>query len=295
MKRQSNLPFTSRYLITEKFKLHYIQKGSGDPLILLHGGGTWLYSFRHNIASLSRNFSVYALDMPGHGYTEPLETRVDYNFDIICNSLTEFMDKMNIKKAHMAGHSWGGGWAVCFADRHSMRVDKLILIDSSGINHHERLMWEMMKYPVIGEIMLWFRSRNAIKKGLCACYYNTALVSSDMVDLIYTPLCKPHIRKAQLSYSRNINWKETEAALSRIQSPTLVIWGKQDRYIHVKFAKRIQRKIPDARLVTIDNCGHSAHEECPEVVNSLILKFIEGKEPGENEPALRQARVSSIK
>ena len=289
------LPIASRYLNTEKFKLHYTRKGTGDPLLLLHGGGTWLYSFRHNIESLSRNFSVFAVDMPGHGYTEPLDTCVDYSFDIICESLTEFMDKMKIKKAHFAGHSWGGGWAVYFAARYPMRVDKLILIDSSGINRHERLMWEMMKYPAIGEFMSWFLSRYAIKKGLQACYYDTSLVSSDMVEQIHTPLCKTHIRKAQLSYSRNINWKETEAALSRIQSQTLVLWGKHDRYIHVKFAKQIQRLIPDARLVTIDNCGHSAHEECPETVNSLILNFLKGKKPGENDPALNQARVSIIK
>ncbi len=274
---KSNLPFTSRHLITEKFKLHYIRQGSGEPLILLHGGGTWLCSFRHNIDELSRNFSVYALDLPGHGYTEPLSSNLDYDLDVICESLTEFMDQMKIKKTHMAGHSWGGGWAGYFAARYPMLVNKLILIDSSGINRHERLIWEMMKYPVIGEIILWFQSRYMIKKGLEACYYDKALASSDMVEQIHKPLCKTDIRKAQLSYSKNINWKETEAALPLIQSPTLVIWGKHDRYIPVKFAKQFQRLIPDARLVIIDNCGHSAHEECPEIVNSLILNFLKGK------------------
>lgn len=274
MSPQSNFEFTSRFLTTRKFILHYMHKGVGDPVILLHGGGTWLYSFRHNIPELSRFFSVYAIDLPGHGYTEPLTTRESYNFDTICQSLLEFLDKMKIKKAHIVGHSWGGGWAVYFAAKHPMRVDKLILIDSSGLNHRERLVWELMKYPVVGKIMSLFLSKSTVKKGLENCYYDTSLVSDEMIEKIYTPLCRKHILRAQLSYSKNIDWKKTTAAFALLSSPTLIIWGENDHYIHVKFAKQIQRLIPGSQLKILDNCGHSVHEECPEIVNSLMIQFL---------------------
>lgn len=61
----------SNFINTDEFRIHYTQAGEGEPLILIHGNCTWLYSFRHNIPALSKKFSVYALDMPGNGYTVP--------------------------------------------------------------------------------------------------------------------------------------------------------------------------------------------------------------------------------
>ncbi len=267
-------PFTSRFVNTKDFRLHYVHEGSGPPLILLHGGGTWLYCFHKNIPALSRHFSVYAIDVPGHGFTRALNGDVTYDFDTVCDAIRQFMDVMRLPKAHIAGHSWGGGWAIRFAGRHPERMLKLVLINSSGINQHERLAWELLKYPVIGEIMIHFFSRQSVKRGLTLSFYNQSLVTDELVGLMVAPLRNKDNRKAQLRYSRNIDWEKTRTALPDIRTPALIIWGKQDRYIPVKFGKQMARLMPDARLEIIDRCGHSAHNECPETVNRIIAEFL---------------------
>ncbi len=262
------------FLTISNFLLHYAQMGAGTPLILIHGGGSWLYSFRHNIAPLAEKFSVYVFDMPGHGYTRACARDPVYNIDTICNALFEFMDLMDLKKVHLAGHSWGGGWAIAFADRYPNRVDKIILIDSSGLHRYEQLTWELMKYPFLEKFLLQFFSEKTIQKGLEASFYNKRLVDRKMVKNIYIPFSNKEILNAQLSYSRNINWKKIKDALPRIRSKALIIWGKNDRYISVKHGIRMEKLIPDSRLEIIDYCGHSAHEEHPEYVNRLIADFI---------------------
>ncbi|MFZ2634310.1 MAG: alpha/beta fold hydrolase [Desulfosalsimonadaceae bacterium] len=267
-------PFRFRFINIKNFRLHYVHEGSGPPLILLHGGGTWLHCFHKNIPVLSKHFSVYAIDVPGHGFTRALNGDVTYDFDTVCDAIRQFMDVMKIEKAHIAGHSWGGGWAIRFAGRYPERMLKLVLIDASGINRHERLAWELLKYPVIGEIMTHFLTRHSVKRGLTLSFYNQSLVTDELVDLMVAPLRNKDNRKAQLRYSRNIDWETTKAVLPDIQTPALIIWGKQDRYIPVKFGKQMARLMPDARLEILERCGHSAHNECPETVNRMITEFL---------------------
>jgi len=267
-------PFQSQFINIKNFRLHYVREGSGPPLVLIHGGGTWLHCFHKNISALAGHFTVYAIDMPGHGFTHALTEKVTYDFNTACDAILEFMDVMKIEKAHIAGHSWGGGWAICFAGRHPERMLKLALIDSSGINRHERPAWELLKYPVIGELLSRFLTRAAVKRGLALSFYNKRLVTDELIDLMHAPLRNKDNRKAQLHYVRNLDWETTEAALPDIRLPTLIIWGKQDRYIHVKFGKQMAQVMPHARLEIIDFCGHSAHHECPETVNRMISDFL---------------------
>ena len=269
-----DFPFSSRFINIKNFRLHYILEGSGPPLILLHGGGVWLYCFYKNIPALSRYFSVYVLDIPGHGFTQALNAHVTYDFDTVCDAILAFMDMMEIEKAHIAGHSWGGGWAIYFAGKHPERMLKLVLMDASGVNRHERLTWELLKYPVIGEILSLFVTRRSVKKGLILSFYDHSLVTDKLIDLIHAPLKNHANREAQLQYSRNLDWEKTRNLLPEINTPTLILWGKQDRYIHVKYGKQMQRRISGARLEIIDCCGHSAHNECSDTVNRLITGFL---------------------
>jgi len=181
---------------------------------------------------------------------------------------------IKIKTSHFAGHSWGGGWLIDFASRYPKRVSKLILIDSSGLNQREHLVWEFMKMPVVGEFVFKLINAYAIRKGLEDSFHNKILVTPDMVFHIQNPLQKPENRRAQLGYSRNANWQKIRSCLAHIRQPVLIIWGKYDRYIPVGCGRRMAELIPNARLVILENCGHSSHEECPDAVNRLMIDFL---------------------
>ena len=184
------------------------------------------------------------------------------------------MDFFKIPQAHLAGHSWGGGWLMHFAARYPDRVKKLVLIDSSGIHRREKLAWEILKYPLIGELAIAMLTRRSIQKGLEACFYDKTKVSPEMVQQVRAPLLNKSNQKAHLGYIRNIRWTNTARMLSKIRVPVLILWGRQDRYINVKYAAEIKQRIPQAQLTVIDKCGHSPHEEHPEIINPLITKFL---------------------
>ncbi len=265
---------SSQHVRIGDFKVHHLHQGQGKPLILIHGGGMWLYTYRKNIPDLSRTFSVYALDMPGYGYTETCTGKPRYGIDIMADVLLGFMDAHDIEKASLVGHSWGGGWAIHFTHSHPDRVDKLVLIDSSGLDSRDILEWELLKYPLIGDFLIRCLSQKALKKRLERSFFHKDLVTPDMVSEIYTPLKFTANMKAQGFLARNQDWQKTEAAMPHIHQRVLLIWGDHDRYLDVKLAGRFTGLFPNIELVQVENCGHSAHEEYPKQVNGMITAFL---------------------
>ena len=281
-------PCRSRYLSTVSsqvievtdFDIHYLHQGEGDPVILIHGGGMWLYSYRHNLPELAKNFSVYAIDMPGYGYTRCRTDTSPYSIDSMADTIAGFMDKMNIEKASLAGHSWGGGWVIHFAHRYPDRVERLILIDSSGLDVKDVLEWELLKIPILGKILVRCISEEIVRRRLEHSFYHRGLLTDDMVHEVYAPLTFSHNQKALLKLCRNMDWKATEKSLGDIKKPILLIWGDNDRYLDPALAQEFLKRCSHIRLEMIKDCGHSAHEEYPGAVNSLIREFL-GKEGNE--------------
>ncbi|MBI5119121.1 alpha/beta fold hydrolase [Candidatus Poribacteria bacterium] len=266
----------TRFLQLGDYKIHYLVRGSGAPVILVHGGGTWLYSFRNNIPSLSEHFTVYALDMPGHGYTEYLGEPA-FDLDTFAEVLDGFMMAMNLSSAALVGNSWGGGWALYFAEKHPEKVRGLVLIDSSGFVGRDHWEWEILKYPLLGEVLSKFVSRSWVEDSYRKdVFHDAGKVTDEIVSEVYKPLTFPRNRRAQYKIERGLDWKLTEAAMGSIKAPTLIIWGKQDKYVDVRSAERFRQNIRNSTVVVLDNCGHTPHEECPAAVNELIVEFVGG-------------------
>jgi pimeloyl-ACP methyl ester carboxylesterase len=266
---------SSEYLQTHNFDIHYTKAGSGDPVILIHGGGMWLYSFRQNIPELSKKFTVYALDMPGYGYTVARTNNPRYSLDIMADILLDFMDKMGIEQASLVGHSWGGGWSILFTHKYPNRVVKLILIDSSGLKVRDIFEWNLLKYPILGEILVSRISVNGVRKRLENSFFHKERVTWEMVNEVFIPMNFSANKKAQCLLSRNQNWKTTHNAMTSIRKPVLLIWGDSDLYLKPVLAKQFLKRFPNIKLIMLEKCGHSAHEEYPERVNEIISEFLD--------------------
>ncbi len=112
-------------------KTHFVKKGDGPPVVLIHGfnldHNTWI----ENMDVLARYFTVYAVDLWGSGFStrEPL----DYGFPLFVEEIQQLMDHLKLARAHLVGHSMGGGTAIAFSVAHPNRVDRLVLVDSVGI------------------------------------------------------------------------------------------------------------------------------------------------------------------
>lgn len=262
------------FVETDSFRIHYLHEGTGEPVILIHGASTWLYSYRDNLPVLAERFSVYAPDMPGHGYTLTLERRPAYDLDMMSRAIGAFMDGLGLERASFVGHSSGGSWVIHFAAQHPERVERLVLIDSNGLDVPLKLTFKLLSYPLIGELFSKFFTTDDVKKGLEDAFFDRALVTEEMIREIKTPLTFLNNRPAQYLCIRNQDWKVTEREMATLDVPVLVIWGEDDRYLDCAMAGRFRDILPDATVVTLARCGHSAHEERPDEVNCLVCDFL---------------------
>lgn len=268
------------YVNAGNFRLHYLHQGKGEPVILLPGGGAWIYDFRDIIAALSPSYSVYAIDPPGDGYTTPVAQIPDYNriytLDSIDQSLLSFMDTLHIPRAAFIGNSWGGGYALYFTEKHPERVSKFVSLDGTGLDLPDNWLFELSKWPVLGEAEMKLTTTPDFVRQTLDVLYAPRKVTNEMVQEYYIPYTFQPNLISQWVLERNLHWSVTERLLPQKKAPTLVIWGKQDDILdsHL-YTSRWRRLDPGATIVEIDQASHTAYNSQPDQVNKLLLNFLD--------------------
>ena len=219
---------------------HYIEQGSGEPLILLHGNGEDGSYFAHQMEPFSRHFRVIALDTRGHGKTPRGEA--PFTIRQFAEDLLGFMDAHGIDRADLLGFSDGGNIAMVFALTHPERVNRLILnganLDASGVKRSVQVPIE------IGyRIAKLFANKSP-----------EARKNAEMLGLmVHDPNVKPE-------------------ELSRIQAPTLVIAGDKDM-IKESHTRLIAAHVPGSELVILPG-NHFIADKAPEAFNQAVLQFL---------------------
>jgi pimeloyl-ACP methyl ester carboxylesterase len=250
---------------------HLIRKGKGKPLILVHGVFSSSCVWRKNIDELSQHFDVIAVDLKGYGYSDkPADGK--YSREYIRQFVLDFMEALKVDRAILVGHSWGGGIAVDLALHHPERVEKLILIDSTGYPPKSSLIAWLLKLPGIGRFLLAASDRktfeNILKEKV---FFNPGLVTKEEVEGWMRPYYVRGAAQAALEL-RNYHFDMAEE-IRNISQPTLIIWGREDKTLPVEMTERFRQDIKNSVLQIIPNCGHNPQEEKPEEVNELIKQF----------------------
>jgi len=224
-------------------KLNFIQKGEGEPLILLHGNGEESGYFKNQIEEFSRHFKVIAVDTRGHGSSPRGEG--PFSLSRFAEDLKSFMDEQNIPKAHILGFSDGGNIAMLFALKYPERVDKLIL---NGANLFPSGVKTSVQIPVV--LGYWAASFTSL-------FDKKAVAQKELLGLMVK---EPHIDPNQLS---------------AITAPTLVIAGDNDM-IKDSHTRLIADSIKNSRLRIIKGDHFIAAKES-ESFNAELLDFLLNK------------------
>lgn len=125
---------TDRYVDTAVARFRYAMIGSGTPVLLLPGSGGWRLTFHSMAAVLAERHTVFALDPPGQGLTEVLDPDFGNDADAIARSIAVFLDAVGLERTAIVGHSWGGGFALRFAQLYPERVTRLALLGPAGLD-----------------------------------------------------------------------------------------------------------------------------------------------------------------
>jgi len=270
-----------KYVVVKGLKIRYIVKGSGAPLVLIHGIGEFLEAWWLNVGPLSEHYQVYAMDLPGHGLSD--KPRIDYNLAFATEVVGEFEQALGIDHASLVGHSLGGLVAMSVAINYPEQVDKLVLVDSAGFNDRVPVLYRLCCLPLIGELIVEPTVKAGIRHGMKRAFYNPGLVSDEMVEKDYQFMKMPGAKQALLNIIRNgVSFTgpnpETVALdkLRLIKSLTLLIHGAQDKVIPLKYARKANKLIPGAKLKIIDECGHCPYIEKASEFNETVIEFLGG-------------------
>lgn len=262
-----------KLIYVNDYAIRYLEHGppDGRTLVLLHGIGASAERWSRVIPTLSRYFRVISPDIVGFGYSD--KPTVEYTMDFFIDFFTGFLDGLDIPKAGLVGSSFGGHLATEFAIRFSRRVDKLVLASPAG-------MMRTSTPTLDGYIMaaLYPTYENADKAFREMAHDPDAVTEEIVMDFV-NRMRLPNAKYAFMSTLLGMRHApKLQGRLGKIISPTLLLWGDNDRMIPVQYAKEYS-EIPDNELVVIKNCGHTPYVEKPMTFNKLILKFLVGSEP----------------
>ena len=272
---------TSRTLATPNGELHYHEAGDGPPLVLLHGSGPgvsgWA-NFGDNLPTFAGSFRSLVLDLPGFGRSySPNQNPVIHAPDAV----VAFLDGLGIDRAAVIGNSLGGKVAALVAASHPARVTRLVTIGGVGIPFYSALpsegivrLVEFVEEPTRERLVQWMRSM----------VFDPAILTDEFVEKRWQAANDPTAlagmrqiyNREMLSVLRDMmvgNVGEFDM-LRKIQAPTLVTWGRDDRVTPLDGAIAPMRMIRKCELHVFYDCGHWSMIERKHEFESVVMSFL---------------------
>lgn len=252
--------------------------GSGPPVVLLPGSGGWRLTFEGLVERLAEHRTVVAVDPPGQGGTVIRDPSFAPGVDSVARSIGALIEALSLTQPVIIGHSWGGGFALRLAQLEPERVGRLALIAPGGLDVPDVWEFRLMRMPGIGELALRFVTRSSVVHMLRKSFADPGRVPLDRVDAFLRMTRAEPDRAARrrdtLMVERSVDWAETEAHLSAVRMPVLVLWGSADRYFAVSLLPRLVSALPAAEWHVLPGGGHSLHDDLPEQTWALLAPFL---------------------
>ncbi len=273
---------TSRTLETEKGLLHYHEAGDGPPLLLLHGSGPGVSgwsNYQGNLPTFAKHFRTLILDFPGFGKSYSCD---ENPMLAALPAVLDFLAGMDLDAVPVVGNSMGGSIAARLAAGHPERVKRLVTIGGVGTPVFSpsppegiKLLVQFVEDPTRERLVAWMESM----------VYDSAILTEEFVESRWKTASDP----AALSDVRKLFNSTTLAGmrgrngaavvnqienLTKIQAPTLVTFGRDDRVTPLDSSLMPMRLIPNCELHVFHNCGHWAMIERKAEFENVVLAYL---------------------
>lgn len=281
-------PFVSHTVRANGIRQNFIDAGNGAPVVLLHGFPETNYAWRHQIPVLAANHRVIAPDLRGYGETEKPAT--GYDKRSMAQDIVALLDTLGIDKVALVGHDRGARVATRLAKDHPQRVDRLVVMDNVPTRIVARELnasiakayWFFLFHlvPDLPEALIAGNEAKWLRWFFSDWAYDPAAISGEAFDTYVRAYSAPGaVRGAMSDYRANAVdvQQDLEDAHVRIACPTLALWGAEFEAVGRMFdmPKVWAEMAENLRAVAIERCGHLPHEERPEVVNGLLMEFLQ--------------------
>ncbi len=253
--------------------------GGGPPLILIHGLAASIEIWDRIIPTLAKHFRVIAFDLMGYGQADRPDAA--YDAPIFVEQLKGLMDALSFERAHLVGSSLGASLIVRFSEGNLHRIDRAVLAAPGGFGRGVHPILRIPTLPIIGYQMgRPLKPTNIVAVKLAMADQRNA--TSDLISIAdrYSKMAGGHrafVRtlKAVIGPLGVKDRDSFEAQAHRLNRPTLVVWGKQDRLFSCRQSDRAMEVLPNATRLMLDQCGHYPQWEKPDAFAAAVERHLE--------------------
>jgi 4,5:9,10-diseco-3-hydroxy-5,9,17-trioxoandrosta-1(10),2-diene-4-oate hydrolase len=265
--------------------IFYAEAGTGPAVVMLHGGGpgaSGVSNYSRNIDALAARFRVVIPDMPGYGRSAKGVDRDD-PFRFLADAIRGVLDELGIDAAHLVGNSFGGAAALRLALDTPDRVDKLVLMGPGGIGTTRALPTAGLKH-----LLAYYGGDGPSRAKLEAfirtyLVYDGASVPDELIDRRYEASIDPEVvTDPPLRRPTGLRtlWRmdlTRDRRLTKLATPTLVLWGRDDKVNRPSGGPMLLDLMPNAELVMTSHTGHWMQWERADLFNGLVTEFLSAR------------------
>ena len=247
-----------------------------EAVVFVHGNPGSRLDWSELADAISPFARAVALDMPGYGQADK-PADFDYTVAGYARHLAGALDQLAVSRAHLVLHDFGGPWGLAWAAEHPDRIGSLTLINIGILPgyrwHYLARIWRM---PVVGEIFMATTTRAGF--GLLLRHGNPRGLPKAFVDRMFADFSGGTRRAVLRLYRATTNVdrlaRTAKEALSGLNLPVLVIWGKHDPYVPVRYAERQREAFPKAEVKVLEDSGHWPFADNPKAVADALIPFL---------------------
>jgi len=257
-----------KFVTIDGNKIRYLESGKGDEnIVLIHGLGASADRWEFVIPEFSKNYRVIVPDLIGFGHSD--KPMVDYTAKFFTDFLSNFLNKLKIKKTNILGSSLGGQITADYTSKNQEIVEKLVLISPSGIMKHSTPALDAYVMAAL------YPNSEGAKNAFQMMAGPTRQVNQRIIEDFVKRMKLPNAKMAFMSTLLGLkNAEILTKTLMKIKIPALIIWGENDPVIPIKYADEFVSSIQDCRFYMMDNCGHTPYVDEPLKFTKLVLNFL---------------------
>jgi haloalkane dehalogenase len=283
-------PFPGHYLDRPGGRLHFLDEGAGEPVVMLHGNPTWSFYYRNLVPALRDGYRCIVPDHIGCGLSDkPPEAAYDYSLKSRVDDLEALLDHVGLREnLTLVLHDWGGMIGMAFASRHPERIKRIVASNTGAFRlpPGKRLPWSLWlgRSTRLGAWLIL--KKNAFCRAAARWCVTRKPLPPDVRAMYLMPYDTPEHRVAVLKFVQTIPLKPTdpgydivagvESGLHRFRGvPTLLLWGMKDFVFDHHFLAEWQRHFPHAEAHTWPDCGHYLLEDAADEAIMRVRDFLD--------------------
>jgi 2-hydroxy-6-oxonona-2,4-dienedioate hydrolase len=276
----------SNFIKVNGIRTHFLEAGSGDPVLLVHGAGpgasAWS-GWREAIPALAGQFHVIALDTLGFGLTDK-PTNIVYTDQASVNHLSAFIDALCLDKVSLVGNSRGAYIAAKYLVDHPHRVDRLLMVSSGSIANAMGIERSAEQSGGMRTLEAFDGTPEAMRRWMEVIVNDHSKITADLVSQRLAIAALPghdYCRKSQNEYRRRLKTDPNERQLFDLRHrlplvtvPMHMVWGGKDSFAPPEFAQQLAKLLPNVTFETLENSGHQAQNDESDRFNAIAVRFL---------------------